>query len=164
MSDSNRSLKKDNFSCYLELEACLGTYEHTDISYLWRLQQSRCLNKAVLVKLIKTTWSSPQPLGLISTQRPNGLLYRWLLRTPVLSELPQPRATSKPGTLSQKDHKAVIGERLAWHLGTVTRQCLEKATPAHVSQALVTLGLSGLQFNSSQLSVRLPFISCCFSI
>lgn len=45
MSDPNRSLKKDNFS-WLRLEACLGTYQDTDISYLQLLRRSRCLNKA----------------------------------------------------------------------------------------------------------------------
>lgn len=94
----------------LELEACLGTYKHTDISYLWLLRRSRCLNKASASQTV-LKWHSPplQPQGLESMgQAQDHLLYRWLLRTPLLNELSQSMATFNPDTLSPKGHRVTI--------------------------------------------------------
>lgn len=69
------------------LEACLGTYKHTDISYLWLLKRSRCLNKAAASQTnLKRHCTPPQPQGLVSKQQAQDhLLYRWPLRAPVLN-------------------------------------------------------------------------------
>lgn len=94
----------------LELEACLGTYKHTDISYLWLLRRSRCLNKASASQTV-LKWHSPplQPQGLESMrQAQDHLLCRWLLRTPLLNELSQSMATFNPDTLSPKGHRVII--------------------------------------------------------
>lgn len=91
----------------LELEACLGTYKHTDISYLWLLRRSRCLNKASASQT-DLKWHSPplQPQGLKSMrQAQDHLLYRWLLRTPVLNELSQSMATFNSDVLSPEEYR-----------------------------------------------------------
>lgn len=71
----------------LELDARLGAYKHTDISYLWLLERSRCLNKATASQTeLKGHCTQPQPWGLVCMQQAQDyLLSKWLLRTSVLN-------------------------------------------------------------------------------
>ena len=57
----------------LGLEACLGTYKHTDISYLCSLRRSTCLNKASASQTdLKWHGPPPQPQGLESAAGPRS--------------------------------------------------------------------------------------------